>query len=79
MMLYKGLGLRAGHKPLSSYARRAGEQHGHFWFNPERQQDQRVPTCGRRCELLEDLHAYGPGHRRRRLGQPDDVWPGPRA
>ena len=34
MMLYKGLGIRAGHKPLSTYARRPGEQHGHFWFIP---------------------------------------------
>jgi hypothetical protein len=34
MMLYKGLGLRAGSKPMSSYARRAGETIGHYWYIP---------------------------------------------
>jgi hypothetical protein len=34
MMLYKGLGLRAGSKPMSSYARRPGETIGHHWYIP---------------------------------------------
>jgi hypothetical protein len=34
MMLYKGLGLRAGSKPMSSYARRPGETIGHNWYVP---------------------------------------------
>jgi hypothetical protein len=34
MMLSKGVGIRAGRKPMSSYARRPGEQHGHFWYVP---------------------------------------------
>ena len=34
MMFAKGLGIRAGRKPMSSYARRPGETHGHFWYIP---------------------------------------------
>jgi hypothetical protein len=34
MMLSKGVGIRAGRKPMSSYPRRPGEQHGHFWYVP---------------------------------------------
>jgi hypothetical protein len=34
MMLYKGLGIRAGSKPMSSYARRPGEIIGHHWYTP---------------------------------------------
>ena len=34
MMLSKGVGIRAGRKPISSYARKPGEQHGHFWYVP---------------------------------------------
>jgi len=34
MMLSKGVGIRAGRKPMSSYARKPGEQHGHFWYVP---------------------------------------------
>ena len=34
MMLAKGLGIRAGSRPMSSYARRAGEVLGHFWYIP---------------------------------------------
>ncbi|MCE5280326.1 MAG: terminase gpA endonuclease subunit [Planctomycetaceae bacterium] len=34
MMLYKGVGIRAGHKPMSSYRRRPGEIHGHYWYVP---------------------------------------------
>jgi hypothetical protein len=34
MMLYKGLGIRAGSKPMSSYARRPGERIGHHWYIP---------------------------------------------
>ena len=33
-MLSKGVGIKAGRKPMSSYARRPGEQHGHFWCVP---------------------------------------------
>jgi hypothetical protein len=34
MMLYKGLGIKAGSKPMSSYARRPGETIGHHWYTP---------------------------------------------
>jgi phage terminase large subunit GpA-like protein len=34
MMLSKGVGIRAGRKPMSTYARRPGEVHGHFWYVP---------------------------------------------
>jgi hypothetical protein len=34
MMLYKGVGIRAGRRPMSTYARHPGEQHGHFWYVP---------------------------------------------
>ena len=34
MMLSKGLGIRAGRRPLSDYERRPGETHGHFWYIP---------------------------------------------
>ena len=34
MMLSKGVGIKAGRKPMSSYARRQGEVHGHFWMIP---------------------------------------------
>jgi phage terminase large subunit GpA-like protein len=34
MMLCKGLGIRAGRKPMSSYQKRPGEKHGWFWMIP---------------------------------------------
>ncbi|MGC9455744.1 MAG: terminase gpA endonuclease subunit [Phycisphaerae bacterium] len=34
MWLAKGVGIRAGRKPLSSYSRHPGETHGHFWYVP---------------------------------------------
>ncbi|MCY2927889.1 MAG: phage terminase large subunit family protein [Planctomycetota bacterium] len=34
MMLYKGVGIRAGSKPMSSYTRRPGETIGHCWYIP---------------------------------------------
>lgn len=34
MMLAKGVGLRAGSKPMSSYQRRPGETIGHYWYIP---------------------------------------------
>ena len=34
MMLAKGVGIRAGRKPMSTYARKPGEVHGHFWYSP---------------------------------------------
>ncbi len=34
MMLSKGIGIRAGRKPLSTYARHPGETHGHYWYIP---------------------------------------------
>jgi hypothetical protein len=41
-MLAKGMGLRAGRKPMSSYARKPGEVHGHYWY---------VPNVGRTAEF----------------------------
>jgi len=34
VLLSKGLGLRAGNKPMASYTRRPGERHGHNWYIP---------------------------------------------
>jgi len=30
----KGVGIRAGNKPMSTYRRRPGEKHGHHWYVP---------------------------------------------
>ena len=30
----KGMGIRAGHRPMSTYARRPGERHGDNWYMP---------------------------------------------
>ena len=34
MMLSKGVGIRAGNKPMSSYIRRPGEKIGYYWYIP---------------------------------------------
>ena len=34
MMLYRGVGLTAGRKPMASYQRRPGEIHGNNWYQP---------------------------------------------
>jgi len=34
MVLSKGMGLRAGSRPMSTYRRRPGEVHGHNWYFP---------------------------------------------
>ncbi len=34
MQSYRGLGIRAGRRPMSSYQRRPGEVHGHYWLIP---------------------------------------------
>lgn len=34
MMLYKGMGIRAGRKPMSTWPRHPGETAGHFWYIP---------------------------------------------
>ncbi|MFW6061191.1 MAG: terminase gpA endonuclease subunit [Planctomycetota bacterium] len=34
MQLSKGVGIRAGNKPMSTYRRRPGERHGHHWYIP---------------------------------------------
>jgi len=34
LMLSKGMGLRAGNKPMITYQRRPGEVHGHNWYIP---------------------------------------------
>jgi len=34
VMLSKGVGIKAGRKPMSAYQRRPGELHGHFWYVP---------------------------------------------
>jgi phage terminase large subunit GpA-like protein len=33
-MLSKGIGIRAGNKPMAAYQRRPGERHGHHWYVP---------------------------------------------
>ncbi len=30
----KGMGIRAGNKPMSTYRRKPGERHGHYWYVP---------------------------------------------
>jgi len=34
VMLSKGMGLKAGNKPMAAYQRRPGERHGHHWYIP---------------------------------------------
>jgi hypothetical protein len=34
VLLSKGMGLRAGNKPMASYTHRPGERHGHNWYIP---------------------------------------------
>jgi len=34
VLLSKGMGLRAGNKPMATYTRRPGERHGHNWYIP---------------------------------------------
>jgi hypothetical protein len=34
VLLSKGMGLKAGNKPMASYTRRPGERHGHNWYIP---------------------------------------------
>lgn len=34
VMPSKGIGIRAGSKPMSTYKRRPGERHGHHWYVP---------------------------------------------
>ena len=34
VMLSKGVGIRAGHKPMASYRRKPGERHGWNWYIP---------------------------------------------
>ncbi len=56
----------------------AGRDHRPLLVYPERQSHCRIPARGVGCELLEDLRAYGTGHRARGRWQPDDLRPGPR-
>jgi hypothetical protein len=34
VLLSKGMGLKAGNKPMATYTRRPGERHGHNWYIP---------------------------------------------
>ena len=34
MMLAKGIGIRASRQPMSTWRRKPGEQHGHYWYVP---------------------------------------------
>jgi len=34
LMPSKGVGIRAGNKPMASYRRKPGERHGHHWYMP---------------------------------------------
>jgi len=34
IMPSKGVGIRAGHKPMATYRRKPGERHGHHWYVP---------------------------------------------
>jgi hypothetical protein len=42
----KGVGIRAGNKPMSTYRRKPGERHGHHWY---------VPNVSRTSELRHAL------------------------
>jgi hypothetical protein len=46
MMLYKGVGLRAGNKPMSSYTRRPGETIGNHWYIPNVSKTAEFPYVG---------------------------------
>lgn len=43
MMLSKGVGIRAGNKPMSTYKRKKGERHGHHWYIPTTQNTREFP------------------------------------
>ncbi|GEM_PF-3195800 len=77
MMLSKGLGIRASRQPMSTWKRRPGETHGHFWYVPNVNRTAE-PACRRQVpapsggrELLEDVRPHRPGHGPRRPRQPD--------
>jgi hypothetical protein len=51
--LAKGVGIKAGRKPLSAYTRRPGETHGHFWYVPNVKQ-----TAGEFPHVLVDVNYW---------------------
>jgi len=46
MMLCKGIGIKAGTKPMSSYKRKVGEQHGDHWYMPNTRGTREFPYVG---------------------------------
>jgi len=52
MMLAKGMGIRAGRKPLSTYTRHPGEVHGHYWYIPN------VRRTGEFPHVLTDVNYW---------------------
>jgi len=46
VLLSKGMGLRAGNKPMAAYTRRPGERHGHNWYIPNVSRSSE-PACRR--------------------------------
>jgi hypothetical protein len=43
MVLSKGVGIRAGARPMTTYRRRPGEVHGHHWYMPNVRGTQEFP------------------------------------
>ncbi len=43
MMLSRGVGIRAGNRPMSQYRRKAGERYGHHWYTPTVRGTQEFP------------------------------------
>jgi hypothetical protein len=80
VLLSKGMGLKAGNKPMASYTRRPGERQGHNWYIPnvlrssEPACRRQVPARRIRRKLLEDLRPRPAGNRRRRPRGTVAVW-----
>jgi phage terminase large subunit GpA-like protein len=51
-MLSKGIGIRAGRKPIAEYARRPGEVLGHYWYIPN------VRRTGQFAHVLVDVNHW---------------------
>jgi len=52
MMPYRGVGIRAANRPMSSYRRRPGERHGHHWYVPN------VRKTGEFPHVLADVNYW---------------------
>ena len=53
-MLAKGVGIRAGRKPMIAYRRHPGESHGHHWYVPSVRGTSEFPHVA--VDVNPDLH-----------------------